>query len=60
MPETMRNEEQCGTPGSPPRVKSERYWEIDAIRGLALFGMLYFHFLAILVMFHILDRKSVV
>ena len=58
MPETMSNEEPSGTPGSPPRVKSERYWEIDAIRGLALFGMLYFHFLAILVMFHILEETN--
>lgn len=55
MPETM-SEEQCRTPDSPPSVKSERYWEIDAFRGLALFGMLYFHFLACLVMFHILQE----
>ncbi len=58
MPETMSGEEQCVTPGSPQLVKSERYWEIDAIRGLALFGMLYFHFLAILVMFHILQETK--
>ncbi len=54
----MSSEQQCVTPDSPPFVKSERYWEIDAIRGLALFGMLYFHFLAILVMFHILQETT--
>ncbi len=47
---------QCRTSGTPPSVKSERYWEIDAFRGLALFGMLYFHFLACLVLFHILQE----
>lgn len=47
---------QCVTSGSSPLVRCERYWEIDAIRGLALFGMLFFHLLAILVMFHILEE----
>ncbi len=44
---------------TPPDVKTrhtsgERYWEIDAIRGVAILGMLFFHFLAVLVMFHII------
>ncbi len=32
---------------------SERYWEIDAIRGIAILGMLFYHLLACLVVFHI-------
>lgn len=35
-------------------IKPERYWEIDALRGIAILGMLVFHFLAILVIFHII------
>lgn len=34
--------------------KPERYWEIDALRGIAILGMLFFHTLAILVIFHII------
>ena len=32
----------------------ERYWEIDAIRGIAILGMIFFHTLAALVMFHVI------
>ena len=41
-------------PGGSSAPQSERYWEIDAIRGLALLGMLFYHFLACLVVFHIM------
>ena len=32
----------------------ERYWEIDTIRGIAILGMIFFHTLAALVMFHVI------
>lgn len=32
----------------------ERYWEVDAIRGLALFGMIIYHWFASMVMFHMI------
>ncbi len=34
--------------------KTGRYWEIDAIRGIAILGMLFYHLLACLVLFHII------
>ncbi len=34
--------------------KSGRYWEIDAIRGIAILGMLFYHLLTCLVLFHII------
>ena len=30
----------------------ERYWEIDAIRGIALIGMVIFHLVSLMVIFH--------
>ena len=54
----MSEEGQCTIPGTSPKIKGERYWEIDAIRGLSLFGMLFFHFLASLVMFHIIEETG--
>ncbi|MDU9376157.1 hypothetical protein McpSp1_07490 [Methanocorpusculaceae archaeon Sp1] len=30
----------------------ERYWEIDAIRGIALIGMIVFHLISLMVIFH--------
>ncbi|MDO5845752.1 MAG: heparan-alpha-glucosaminide N-acetyltransferase [Methanocorpusculum sp.] len=38
----------------PGHHSGERYWEIDAVRGIAILGMLFFHVLAVLVMFHII------
>ncbi len=32
----------------------ERYWEVDTIRGLALVGMIVYHFLACMVMYHMI------
>ena len=32
----------------------ERYWEVDAIRGLALVGMIVYHWFACMVMFHMI------
>lgn len=37
--------------------KPERYWEIDAIRGAAILGMLVYHFFAVLVIFHIVTES---
>ncbi len=45
-------------PGGSSAPQSERYWEIDAIRGLALLGMLFYHFLACLVVFHIMVEDA--
>jgi len=36
----------------------ERYWEIDAMRGAAIIGMLIFHFLAALVMFGFIQETD--
>ena len=36
----------------------ERYWELDAARGMAIVGMLVFHFIAALVMFHIIQETD--
>ncbi|MDO5844472.1 MAG: heparan-alpha-glucosaminide N-acetyltransferase [Methanocorpusculum sp.] len=33
----------------------ERYWEIDAVRGISLIGMIFFHTIFILSVFHIID-----
>lgn len=38
--------------------KPERYWEIDAIRGLAILGMLVFHTFAGLAFFHIVPDNA--
>ncbi|WP_319378615.1 heparan-alpha-glucosaminide N-acetyltransferase [uncultured Methanocorpusculum sp.] len=40
--------------GDSQSSKSGRYWEIDAIRGIAILGMLFYHLLACLVLFHII------
>lgn len=32
----------------------ERYWEVDAVRGIALVGMIVYHFLACMVMYHMI------
>ena len=32
----------------------ERYWEVDAIRGMALIGMIVYHLLACMVIFHMI------
>lgn len=40
-------------PGATGAPQSERYWEIDAIRGIAILGMLFYHLLACLVAFNI-------
>ena len=32
----------------------ERYWEVDAIRGIALIGMIVYHLLACMVIFHMI------
>lgn len=32
----------------------ERYWEVDAVRGIALIGMIVYHFLACMVIFHMI------
>lgn len=45
-----------GESGAPEQ--SERYWEIDAIRALAIMGMLFYHFLACLVIFHIMVEDA--
>ncbi|HJJ36253.1 MAG TPA: heparan-alpha-glucosaminide N-acetyltransferase [Methanocorpusculum sp.] len=48
----------------PDQVKTEehhtgeRYWELDAARGMAIVGMLVFHFIATLVMFHIIQETD--
>ena len=34
-------------PAVPQHSSGERYWEIDAIRGIAIIGMIFFHTLAI-------------
>jgi len=36
----------------------ERYWEIDAMRGAAILGMLVFHFLAALVIFGLIEETE--
>lgn len=36
----------------------ERYWEIDALRGAAILGMIIFHVLASLVVFHIIQETD--
>lgn len=36
--------------------KPERYWEIDALRGIAILGMLVVHFFAFIVMFHWIEE----
>ena len=41
-------------PAVPQHSSGERYWEIDAIRGIAILGMIFFHTLAALVMFHVI------
>jgi uncharacterized membrane protein len=30
----------------------ERYWEVDAVRGLSLVGMILFHIISLMVIFH--------
>ncbi len=40
----------------PDASAGERYWEIDAIRGFAILGMLFFHSLAMLMAFHIIEE----
>lgn len=52
----MSDEGQSTIPGVLPTVKGDRYWEIDAIRGVSLFGMLFFHFLACMVLLHIIEE----
>lgn len=32
----------------------DRYWEVDAVRGIALVGMIVYHFLACMVIFHMI------
>ena len=39
-------------------VKHERYWEIDALRGIAILGMLVVHFFAFMVMFHWIEETE--
>ncbi|HJJ39299.1 MAG TPA: heparan-alpha-glucosaminide N-acetyltransferase [Methanocorpusculum sp.] len=36
----------------------ERYWELDAARGAAIIGMIFFHFAAALVMFHLVEETD--
>ncbi|HJJ47808.1 MAG TPA: heparan-alpha-glucosaminide N-acetyltransferase [Methanocorpusculum sp.] len=36
--------------------KPERYWEIDALRGIAILGMLVVHFFAFIVIFHWIEE----
>ena len=36
----------------------ERYWELDAARGMAIVGMLVFHFIATLVMFNLIQETD--
>ena len=43
-------------PGGSGAPQSDRYWEVDAIRGIAILGMLFYHLLACLVMFHIITE----
>ena len=43
-------------PGGSGAPQSERYWEVDAVRGIAILGMLFYHLLACLVMFHIITE----
>lgn len=56
MPETATIESP-----SPPSVQplGERYWELDAARGIAIIGMLIFHFLATMVFFHIIPETEI-
>ncbi|HJJ31066.1 MAG TPA: heparan-alpha-glucosaminide N-acetyltransferase [Methanocorpusculum sp.] len=48
------------TPETPAEIHStgERYWEIDAARGAAIIGMIFFHFAAALVMFHLVEETD--
>lgn len=41
-----------------PQSSGERYWEIDTIRGVAILGMIFFHTLAAMVMFHIIEETE--
>jgi len=43
---------------TPEHSSNERYWEIDAMRGAAIIGMLIFHFLAALVMFGFIQETD--
>ena len=45
-------------PAVPQHSSGERYWEIDAIRGIAILGMIFFHTLAAMVMFHIIEETE--
>jgi uncharacterized membrane protein len=36
----------------------ERYWEVDAVRGLALIGMIVYHWFACMVMFHMIVEDA--
>ena len=36
----------------------ERYWEVDAIRGIALIGMIVYHLLACMVIFHMIVEDA--
>ncbi len=40
----------------PAHSTGERYWELDAARGMAIVGMLVFHFIATMVMFHVIQE----
>lgn len=48
------------TPEHSAEVHStgERYWELDATRGAAIIGMIFFHFAAALVMFHLVEETE--
>lgn len=48
------------TPEHSAEVHStgERYWELDAARGAAIIGMIFFHFAAALVMFHLVEETE--
>lgn len=45
-------------PAVSQHSSGERYWEIDAIRGIAILGMIFFHTLAAMVMFHIIEETE--
>ena len=45
-------------PGVSGDSPSERYWEIDAIRGFAILGMLFYHLLACFVLFHLIVEDA--
>ena len=45
-------------PAESQHSSGERYWEIDAIRGIAILGMIFFHILAAMVMFHIIEETE--